>query len=96
MVHLGNVAAIVGLLLPLLVAVIQQLHWKSSYRAAVGFAACFVAALITAWAEGKLNAKNLVSSFFIVFTVAQVSYAQFWKKIGVTAAIEKRTPPKEN
>jgi hypothetical protein len=94
MVHLANLSGIVGLLLPLLVAVIQQLHWKESYRAAVGFLSCMVAAFITTWVEGKLNTKDLLSSFFVVFTVAQVSYSHFWKKLGATQAIEKVTPPK--
>lgn len=95
MAHLGNLSAVVGLLLPLLVAVLQQTHWKSSTRAAIGFLCCMLAAFFTTWAEGRLNTKDLLSSFFIVFTVAQVSYAQFWKKVGVTTVIESKTPPKE-
>lgn len=94
MVHLANLSGLVGLLLPLLVAVIQQLHWKSSYRAVVGFASCLTAAFITTWVEGKLNTKDLLSSFFIVFTVAQVSYSHFWQKLGATQVIERVTPPK--
>jgi hypothetical protein len=95
MSHLANLAAVVGLLLPLLIAVVQQQHWRQDIRAAVGFVICFVAAFVTAWVEGKLTAKDLLSSFLVCYTLAQTSYHALWTKIGITQAIETATsrPP---
>lgn len=92
----GNLAAwssLVGLLLPLLVAVVQQAHWSAKVRTTVGVAACVVAAVGTAYFQGKLDLHNFVESALVIFTLAKVSYLSVWKPTGTTPAIEQATSP---
>jgi hypothetical protein len=91
MSHLGNLSGLVGFLLPLVIAMVQQERWRPQVRAAIGFAVCLAAALLTVWAEGELTGKDYLSAAIIIFTVAKASYVTFWKSTGIAPAIEHHT-----
>lgn len=89
--NLAQISGLVGFLLPLVVAVIQRQTWSNTFRTIVGVAACAVAAVITAWAESKLNLHNFATSALVIFTLTKTSYLAVWKPSGVAPVIEEKT-----
>lgn len=89
--NLAQISALVGTFLPLLIAFIQREHWRNSIRTAVGVLACAVAAVVTAYVDGKLNLNDLATSAFYIFTLTKVTYVAVWKPVGVTPKIEAAT-----
>lgn len=89
--HLAQISALVGVLLPLLVAIIQQENWSAHVRTLIGVICIIVATTVTAWAEGKLNLHDWATSLITIFTLTQVSYHTLWKTTGVAPAIEHAT-----
>lgn len=87
----GQINALVGFLLPLLIAVIQKERWRNSIRVAVGTASCAVAAVITTWADGKLNFHDLAASAVIIFILTKTTYLAVWKPSGLAPAIQNAT-----
>lgn len=85
------ISALVGSLLPNLIAVLNQVHWPSWLKAIVAFAACCIAAVAVTAAKGTLTAQDWVGSAIVVFTVARASYAGLWKPTGVADKIETAT-----
>lgn len=93
----GNLAAwssLVGLLLPLLVAVVQQQHWSPRVRTIVGVAACAAAAAVTSYLQGTLDLHHFAESALVIFTLAKTSYLAVWKPTGTTGVIEQATSPR--
>jgi hypothetical protein len=91
---LAQLSALVGSLLPLLIAIIQRAHWRQGFRTVVGLACIAAASTIIVWSKGQLNAHDWVTSAITVFTLCQVTYHTVWKQTGVTKAIETITTPK--
>jgi hypothetical protein len=83
--------ALVGFLLPQLIALINQRKWVARTKSLVAFGACAVAGILTSYVAGDLVSSDLLLSIFTVFGVARVSYAGLWHPTGVTPAIEKAT-----
>lgn len=83
--------ALVGFLLPNVIALVNQARWPARAKALVAFAACAAAALLTTWVAGSLVPGDLVFSALIIFGAAQVSYQQLWHPTGVAPAIEQAT-----
>lgn len=88
-------SGIVGIGLPLIIALLNQSHWKAGLKAAVAFGICLVAALITTWAEDKLTPENYVLSALTVFAIARTTYAGLWRPTGAAPAIEVATTVKD-
>jgi len=82
---------IVGLLLPLIIAVINRTTWTAPLKALVALLVCVVAAAGDLYFKGQLStgawAANAVAIFFVVVT----AYVGFWKPTGIAESIEKRT-----
>lgn len=91
MSHLAEVSAAVGALLPIVIAVIQQMQWSSRLKSVVALGICVAAAAITAWIEGKVDLHNLSVSLAYIYTLAMVSYHSFWKPTGVSSEVEAKT-----
>lgn len=89
--QLTQVAALVGVVLPLIIAVIQKQHWRNAIRVAVAVFVCFVAAVITSYTKGTLNLHDLATSLFIIFTLTKTTYLGVWKPSGIAPAIESAT-----
>lgn len=86
---LAQWSALVGFLLPLIVAKIQNTHWSNELRTAVGVAACAVAAIVTTWIEGNLNVHNFGQSVIVIFMMTKTSYLAVWKPSGTTKVLER-------
>lgn len=85
-------AAIVGFLMPLVIAVINRRDWSSPAKGMSAFVACLVAAFGTAYFEGGLSdANDVVTAALVVFTMAITTFQFWWKPSGIADGIESRT-----
>jgi hypothetical protein len=83
---------LVGALLPPLIAIVQQPGWSTKMRAAITVVTCIGAAAITTWlTTGFSFDADLVGSILRTIVAAQATYLAFWKKTGLTGAIEDKT-----
>ena len=88
-----QVALLVGALLPLAIAVINQPQWHSGFKSVMAFVLCFVASLVLAWFRGEINHQDLVETFATVYGAAMVTYTALWKPTNVAPSIESATSP---
>lgn len=95
MTNLEMWSLIVGFALPLILAVIQRPHWPSWVRAVVAFAAFVVVGLGTAYFNGDLNGKSIVSAVLFVLVTAITSYKGLWQPTGIAPKIESATTPNQ-
>lgn len=87
------VAALTGLLLPPLIAVILQSTWSRSLKSVVSLTVYGVSAVITAAAAGALNGATLWQSALLVFVAGVTAHRGFWEPTGVANKIEVATTP---
>ncbi len=74
--------AVVGVFVPLAVAVIQQPQWSRLLRAWMRFALCVAIALALSYAQGLLDTGTVLHRFLIVFVACYVFYNALWKFVG--------------
>ncbi len=84
-------AAIVGFLLPPVLALIIQTGWSKQLQAVLAFAACAVAGAGTAYFQGDLTGKRFVEAGLVVLVTALATYQGFWKPTRIAPAIETKT-----
>jgi hypothetical protein len=84
-------SALVGALMPAAIALVTRRDWPAEAKGLVAAALCLAAAALIAYTQGALDAADLLRSFLIVFTLAQILYQTFWKPSGIAPAIEVAT-----
>jgi hypothetical protein len=89
-------ALIVGVFLPLGIAMIQQPKWENQIRAIITLVSCVIAAVITAEVSGELTGKTVTEIGILILVTAGASYKTIWKPIGLAGKIEAMTSPKSN
>ena len=90
-------AALLGTVLPLLIAVVQQEHWSARTRAAVAlFLIAFAAAALVeskglwhGWTQTSVDAYGTAFAGLVVATWG--TYSHLWSQLGVSQWIEKVT-----
>jgi len=82
---------IVGVLLPLLTALVQQPSWSRPARVAVAVLASGIAGVLTCLAAGTFDLGNVLGTVAAVLVAAQASYESLWQPSGVAPAIEVAT-----
>lgn len=87
-------SALIGFLLPLLVAVVQQSHWSKAVRTVIGIIAVLVTSFVTTAVEGKLTWDRWAESLVVVFVLAMTAYKSVWVPLGAAPLIEEKTSPK--
>lgn len=90
----GNLAlwsAIVGFIMPNVLAVIQQPGWSSRTRSLLAFVAALGAAAGTIYFRGEFNTEDILTSVLAIVVTAQATYQGLWKPSGVAPAIEQKT-----
>lgn len=94
--HDAGLIAIVGLLLPMVVAAVIQPEWSDAIRSIVTFLICIVATVVTSLLGGDLGAPGFewVTWFGGIYTVAMASYRGLYKPTGIAGAIEAATSPR--
>lgn len=89
--NLVELSALVGALLPTVVAVVNQPRWPAWGRALATALVCVVAGFVAALSAGDLTGKTWLESAGVVFAAALVAYHAYWKPSGITTAIEQKT-----
>lgn len=82
---------VVGILLPLVIAVINRTAWTAPQKACAALLICVVAAGVEVWVKGQWNAQNLGTTAVAIFFVVVTTYKGFWKPTGITDSIEAKT-----
>jgi VIT1/CCC1 family predicted Fe2+/Mn2+ transporter len=94
--NLQIASAFVGLVMPLVVSLVNQTHWKSQIKGLVAILVSLVAAFLTSWIAGDLNGKSFATSFLIVLGATLTTYRIFWKPTGIADTVESATTVKKN
>ncbi len=83
--------AVLGVFLPLVIAVINRTAWASPLKSIAALAVCVIAAAVELIVKGQFSfaawGTNLLTIFFLVVT----TYQGFWKPTGIAEAVEKKT-----
>jgi hypothetical protein len=86
---------ILGVVLPLLTALVVQPTWSKPLRAAVGLVAAVLGGVLTCLANGTIgDGQTLLSTVAIVLVAAQATYQGFYKPSGIGPALEAATSPR--
>jgi hypothetical protein len=88
-------AAIVGFVLPPVIAIIVQEKWKPGLKAIVAFGACLLSAVGTVYLQGPdtFTLSRWVTASLTTLTVAIATYHGLWRPTGTAPAIEHSTSP---
>jgi high-affinity Fe2+/Pb2+ permease len=94
MTDLQLYSALVGLLLPLLTAIVVQQDWSTALKAIANAALSFVAAVVLTYTQGDLDGdhiRQLFMSFMLVFVPSLATYLGFWKPSAVAPKLNNAT-----
>jgi hypothetical protein len=83
--------AVGGVLMPFVIAVINQAHWNSKVRGAVAFLLCLASAAGLAALHGTLTWGHWRDAAVVVTGAAMVMYHALWKPSGLAPAVESAT-----
>lgn len=86
-------STLVGMISPLIVALIQQPKFNKGAKAVITMLYCLIAAAGTAYFEGRLTGARFATAFLIVFVAAIASFQGFWKPTGIADKVEQKTSP---
>ena len=87
---LATYTGIVSVIMPLIVAVVVQSHWRKELKGAVALAASLIAGLGSVFINGT-DFKDLGVVIPAVLVASQVSYHTFWKPTGLGPNLEAAT-----
>lgn len=90
---LAQWSAILGFVLPALVAIVNRSDWKSWQKAVVALVASVAAGTVTALISGSFTGANWATSIGIVFGASQLAYHTWWKGSDITKWIENTINP---
>jgi len=93
MSNLAQWSALVGFLLPILVAIIQRPQFTRTTRTIIGIIASIAAAVLTAMVEGKLTWHTFGTSAIFIALTAWASYKNVWVPAGAAPWVEAKTSP---
>jgi hypothetical protein len=91
MIDLVTWSALLGTLLPPVVAVVNQAHWPSWLKGMVAVIVSIVTGAITAAGTGQLTGKTWVQATLIVAGATFTAYHFWWRPTGISDAIERAT-----
>lgn len=89
--ELVTISALVGMVLPGLIAVLNRYHWPTEAKAACAFVVCVVAAGVIAWWDQTLDWSNYRIAILTVLTSALGFYHAIWRPSGVADSLERKT-----
>lgn len=87
-------AAVLGALMPPLVALVNQPAWPSWAKALVALVSCIGVGTGTAWAAGGLSGIGWPAAVAVAFLATQKAYRAYWHDSGIAPWIEQITSPK--
>jgi hypothetical protein len=89
--QLVSAAALVGVLLPFLAAVLKQDRWSAKTNNAIALAAAVTAGVLTAVARGELSAGSIVQSIVSVVVLSHTAYEALYKPQGWAETVQRLT-----
>jgi len=84
-------SAVVGILLPAVIAVVKQADWSKAAKTVAALLVCVLAGAVTAYFDGALTPTDLAKDVMVIILAAQTAYRAFWKPSGIDGAIERAT-----
>lgn len=84
-------SAVVGTLLPLVISMVKSNSWSTQIKRMVALLVSAVAAVITTGAElgwDMITWDSLLTSFPVIFAMAQTTYTGFWEDTAPEKAAE--------
>ena len=82
---------VVGILLPLVIAVINRTAWGSPLKAIASLGICILVAAGEVAVKGQFDVKHWSQNTLAIFFLTVTTYYGFWKPTGIADAVEKRT-----
>ena len=82
------IAAVLGLLAPLVVSILKQANCPPQLKMLTAFAVSVVFGLIAVFATGDLDPVNYLQSAATVFTVSNLFYEAYFKYTALNAKLE--------
>jgi hypothetical protein len=92
--NLSQWSALVGFILPLVVAIVQQSHFSRTARTIIGAVSVVVSAVITALLQNTLDWNTWATSVIWIATTAFTAYRNVWVPLGAADWIEAVTSGK--
>jgi hypothetical protein len=95
--NIEGVDVVIGVLLPLGIAVVNRSDWESSTKAAAALVICFLVATLASAVAGDITLGEGVdfaawaTTIGTIWGVAVVTYQSFWKPTNIAPAIEEMT-----
>lgn len=81
----ADILVLIGIVTPLLVAVITRLDTSSTVKGLLALAFSVAIGAGTAYAGGLLSAGNILGSILAAYGAAQVAYVAVFKPAGITS-----------
>lgn len=82
---------VVGILLPLVIAMINRTAWSASQKAIGALVICIGAAAVEVAIKGQWTPKNFAANAVAVFFIVVTTYKGFWQPTGIANVIETKT-----
>lgn len=79
------IAALVGMFIPLIISFLKQVNLARWANLLIAAAVCVGAGVLTVWARGELHWANFAIVLAAIATVAEATYAAYWRDSGVEA-----------
>lgn len=86
-----TVVLIVGILFPLILAVLNRKAWDSSTKAIVAFLVVGAVGVLIAWLTDHWDRPGISTTVGALYTLAMISFHSLWKPTGVADNVEKTT-----
>jgi len=84
-------AAVLGYVLPLAIAIVNQPRWSGAIKALFMIAVAVVDGLGTTYFNGEFTSKNIVTCILTAAVAIGVAYHTVWKPSGIAPGIERAT-----
>lgn len=81
----ADILTLVGILTPLLVAVVATARWSSQAKGIAAMLVSVVIGIATAYAGDLLTAANILGSVLAAYGAAQVAYTALFRPLGITS-----------
>lgn len=82
---------LVGAAAPILISAVQQPRWCDRTRTLATVGCCMLLGTGTAWFNGDLSGRSLVSAVLVVLVAALSTYRNLWRTVGLTQTVEAMT-----
>lgn len=82
-------AAVVGFVLPAVIAVVNRAEWKAWLKALVALGTSVLAGTVTALLSGDFTGSTWLQAIGIAFAASAASYKLWWKSSGISDKIEQ-------